>query len=177
MAGHVTDEVQPESISTRRAGDVKLHGGLLPLFTLCMLLLVVVSAGAQEISLGSDGVDVDCDDFPERNAVEGCFTQNGGSGERNVDTLDPNGDGIPCNEEGYDGETDTDTGPESISADGTDTGDSGGADEPAAPVVRLPVTGDGSGDERSGAGLIALTVTLAAVMGAMLLSVCLRRTS
>ena len=115
--------------------------------------------------LGNDGIDMNCDDFPERNAVEGYFAQDGGSAERNVDGLDPDGDGIPCNEAAYDGEDDG----------GADPGDV--SDEPvtvvenAAPVTRLPQTGSGSTAGESNAGVLALAATLAALAAAMIANV------
>jgi hypothetical protein len=126
-------------------------------------------APAEDPDLGNDGVDMDCDDFPERNAAEGYFAHDGGSAERNVDGLDPDGDGIPCNEAVYDG---SDGG-----SDGQDGADQGSdVDAPAdpvsdagAPVVQLPVTGTGSSSVSTGAGVLALVGSLLAVAGAVML--------
>ena len=85
---------------------MKRHRFLLILMTLVSLLLVAIPASAQVTDLGNDGMDMDCDDFPERNAVEGYFATDGGSAERNVDDLDPDADGIPCNEAIDDGTDD-----------------------------------------------------------------------
>ena len=69
-----------------------------------ILILVAVFAGALSLGaaaqaqadLGNDGVDRDCIDFGERLAAEFYFEGDGGSADRNVDGLDNDGNGIPC---------------------------------------------------------------------------------
>lgn len=116
--------------------------------------------------LGNDGVDMNCDDFPERNAVEGYFAQDGGSDGRNVDGLDPDGDGVPCNEENYDAPAEEDNDPE----DETPADDSANP----GPVTSLPSTGSGPDTREGAAGLYALVATLIAIAGSFAFSV-LRR--
>ena len=116
--------------------------------------------------LGNDGVDMDCDDFPERNAVEGYFAHDGGSDGRNVDGLDPDGDGVPCNEENYDAPANESDVPEEETP--ADAGANPG------PVTSLPSTGSGPDTSDGAAGLYALVATLMAIAGSFAFSV-LRR--
>jgi len=117
---------------------------LLCLVALMGLMLTVGTApvSAQEEDLGNDGIDQDCADFPERNAVEGYFSHDGGSADRNVDGLDPDGNGVPCDEADYDGAED---------------------DE----VTGLPVTGAGAPGS-TGVGI--LPVLLGAVLSIVMLA-------
>ena len=57
------------------------------------LLLALGSSTAAQIDLGIDGIDQDCADFFELNAAQAYFATDGGSATRNVDNLDPSGDG------------------------------------------------------------------------------------
>ncbi len=68
------------------------------LFAALALVLPLVPAGpaAAQIDLGNDGVDRDCADFFELNAAQAYFETDGGGAERNVDNLDPTGDGRAC---------------------------------------------------------------------------------
>ena len=60
------------------------------------LLLALGSSTAAQIDLGIDGIDQDCADFFELNAAQAYFATDGGSATRNVDNLDPSGDGRAC---------------------------------------------------------------------------------
>jgi hypothetical protein len=113
--------------------------------------------------LGNDGVDMNCEDFPERNAAEGYFAHDGGSAERNVDGLDPDGDGVPCNETVYDGSDGGVDGGSDVDAPVDPVSDAG------VPVVRLPVTGAGPSPVSTSAGVLALAGSLLAVAGAVML--------
>src|SRR5680860_886238 len=112
----------------KRVFTMNLQRSFIALTAILALLLTFGAVNAQEIDPGNDGVDMDCGDFPERNAVEGYFAQDGGTAERNVDGLDPDGNGIPCDEADYDGETD---------------GGAVDADDDGNDVVGLPTTGAG----------------------------------
>ena len=113
------------------------------------------SASAQEPDLGNDGIDQDCDDFPERNAVEGYFAHDGGSAERNVDGLDPDGNGIPCDEPGYDGEEPEDNGEEPAD----DTDDEPAEDDEGGAVTNLPTTGAGTANQAGTDVALVLTAS------------------
>ena len=132
---------------------------LLTLVTLCTLLIVATPVSAQDIDLGNDGIDMDCDDFPERNAVEGYFAHDGGSADRNVDDLDPDGDGIPCNEAIDDGGEEPEYVPPVVGDEpqtDPEPGDGGNA------VQHLPNTG--VGDTRGEFGTdVAIAVMLTVV--------------
>lgn len=136
-----------------RAGSGRIALSLVAFLAL-ILTFGVGSAAAQAQDLGNDGIDRDCDDFPERNAVEGYFAQDGGSAERNVDGLDPDGNGIPCDEPDYDGEEPAeDTDDEPVEED--DEGDA---------VTDLPTTGAGTADQgRADTALILAASGLFAV--------------
>jgi Cu/Zn superoxide dismutase len=60
------------------------------------LPLALGSAAVAQLDLGNDGVDQDCADFFELNAAQAYFNTDGGSAERNVDNLDPTGEGRAC---------------------------------------------------------------------------------
>ena len=62
-------------------------------------VLALAGRGAAQADLGNDGVDLDCADFPELNAAQGYFEGDGGAPGRNVDNLDPTGDGLACRAE------------------------------------------------------------------------------
>ncbi len=160
---------------------MRLHRFLVVLIALAALLFTVGPAGAQEIDLGNDGIDLDCEDFPERNAAEGYFAYDGGSADRNVDGLDTNGDGIPCNEADYDGEQpeyvppvvgdEPQTDPEPVNGgDGSYVppvvGDEPQTDPEPATVTSLPTTGSGhTADEtETGASVATLLGATAALM-------------
>jgi hypothetical protein len=56
------------------------------------------SAAGENGRNGHDAVDNDCADFPNQRAAQRYFTQDGGSATENVDRLDPNQNGIACEE-------------------------------------------------------------------------------
>src|SRR3712207_5496867 len=66
---------------------------LLALVLAPALAAPLVGPGAAQVDLGNDGVDLDCAYFPELNAAQGYFDADGGAPGRNVDNLDPTGDG------------------------------------------------------------------------------------
>ena len=47
---------------------------------------------------GDDGADRDCDDFATPEDAEAYFLADGGSSKQNIDHLDPNHNGIACEE-------------------------------------------------------------------------------
>ena len=102
---------------------------------LVLLLGLTMSVGAQA-DLGNDGVDMDCADFPEQNAAQGYFESDGGSADRNVDRLDPGGDGIACEasdqlaEDTSDGDTGNDDDGDIDTSPTTGTGPMAGSDAP-----------------------------------------------
>lgn len=51
-----------------------------------------------EASNGRDEIDRDCDDFGSQGAAQRYFLNDGGSARDNIDYLDPNHDGIACEE-------------------------------------------------------------------------------
>lgn len=123
---------------------------------LLTLLIVAVPARAQAIDLGNDGIDLSCDAFPERNAADGYFAHHGRSADRNVDNLDPDGDGVPCNEATEEPRVD---GPNPVN-------DSAGND--SGPVTTLPDTGAGRASADSDpAGPMALVAIMATIGGAV----------
>jgi Cu/Zn superoxide dismutase len=68
------------------------------LFTALALILPLTlpNPATAQVDLGNDGVDRDCADFAELNAAQAYFDTDGGSAGRNVDQLDPTGDGRAC---------------------------------------------------------------------------------
>lgn len=160
---------------------MKLNRLFLTVFALAALLLAAGSASAQDIDLGKDGIDMNCEDFPERNAAEGYFAHDGGSAERNADGLDTDGDGIPCNEADYDGEEpeyvppvvgdEPQTDPEpGNDGDGSYVppvvGDEPKTDPVPAAVTSLPSTGAGDASlaAASGTSIAALLAGFAALL-------------
>ncbi len=69
---------------------------LISLAAALLLASALTSAAAAQVDLGNDGIDKDCADFVELNAAQGYFVTDGGSAARNVDNLDPTGDGLAC---------------------------------------------------------------------------------
>lgn len=72
--------------------------------------------------------DQDCSDFATQEEAQEYFDENGGDEENNVDNLDADGDGIPCESLG-------------APAGGVDTGGGGTAARPAARPLPLVLTG------------------------------------
>lgn len=55
------------------------------------------SAGERGIN-GNDGVDTDCAEFDDPDEAQAYFLEDGGTKRKNVDHLDPNHNGIACEE-------------------------------------------------------------------------------
>jgi hypothetical protein len=87
-----------DDATVSRAPAVKPEKCLLTLIAICTLFLFAVPANAQAVDAANDDIDMNCEDFPEFTAAIGYFLHDGGSTERNVNNLDPDGDGTPCNE-------------------------------------------------------------------------------
>jgi hypothetical protein len=86
---------------------------------------------------------------------------------RDVDGLDPNGDGVPCNEENYDTPADEESVPEDDNP--------ANANESPGPVTSIPSIGSSPGTSEGAAGVYALAATLIAIGGSTTFSV-VRRT-
>ena len=89
-------------------------------FVVLVLALPLALAGpaAGQPDLGNDGVDRDCADFFELNAAQAYFDTDGGAPGRNVDNLDPTGDGLACRAEDQAIEDPGDGAPLDADADG-----------------------------------------------------------
>lgn len=146
-------------IHTKHESNVSRLGfpaALIMLGVLLTVLIVAVPASAHEIDLGNDGVDWDCESFPEKNAADGYFAHDGGSADRNIDNLDPDGDGVPCNELPQDPGDD-------VPRSGNDNAENG-----SGAVTALPDTGTGRANADSDpVGPMALVVVVATIGGAV----------
>ncbi|SFJ80568.1 excalibur calcium-binding domain-containing protein [Thermoflavimicrobium dichotomicum] len=70
---------------------------------------------------GNDGIDKNCSDFSTPEDAQAYFTNDGGSAARNIDDLDEDQDGIPCENLSSTGGNDTNNGDSSTNNEDSNT--------------------------------------------------------
>jgi hypothetical protein len=66
------------------------------LFSVVFIALAMLALVAAPVVFASHSGDRDCEDFDTQAQAQRFFDRHGGSPSNNVDRLDANGDGIPC---------------------------------------------------------------------------------